>query len=641
MAPLFKHGFATLQWVYLLKSASALPKLFARDATCDSIVCFPGPDWGAVGGWIDDFINTLPLITSPNSLQGDQKKAPDQDPQIELFITEPSPGSEACTGALPSDDRDSQGEAGDRIMDPCNVGLGQLVWPVDCADTQRNTEIGKLLWSMDPKYMTSDDPLCPQKNGVGFWQAQLAQSQIETLRQQMGIKAVIRNTPYKFGKLMKRSPRKAEPGAVPPKANLKKSLKKRETLSVTRRPTIDDGLIYLSSPPGVEMGSEYVSFAVGKHHVKVWIIDEGLSSTAEDLQGLSIDWMFALGTVSKPSKKNSDPTGHGTCIASKITGHNNGVANSASLTFVKTKPLIGSFLDALAKVFTTVQSGKEPVRGFTVLHISGGYVPTQGDPDMARMRDLIQALVGYQVIIVTSAGQSEDNHNNQNPTINTWPAMLSLEFDIITVGAVDPWRTSPNFGNPLPLTASGPAITVRAPGDGYCAMDTGGDDVEQQQQQPVGGADLAAAHVTGLVTYFLTIYPLRTEMLKEVLLPKTMKNYLQAMSKKRDHQGSTLSVWNGIYGLDEDYVYDEWFGLDPVMWRRLAPAPVPERQQSSLLQQDLSSSFPDMGDDSTTLIGPSITPSGGSSSVTAADSLAEMGDSSSVADDLSSSDIST
>lgn len=622
MTPLFKPIFATLPWLFLPNSAVALPKLFLRDATCDSIACIPGPDWGAVGGWVDDFINTLPLITVPDTFQGDQKKAPSQDPEIELFINEPSRGSEACIGTLPSDDLDSQREAGGGNVDPCNTGLSQLVWPVDCADTQRNTEIGKLLWSMDSKYMTSDDPLCIQKSGVGFWQAQLTQEQIETLQQTMGVKAVIRNMPYEFGKLTKRSPGTARSETVPSGTNLKKSLKKREILSVTRRPSKDDGLIYLSSPPGFEMGSEYVSFAVGKHHVKVWIIDEGLIGTAADFQGLSIDWVFALGTVSKPSKKNSDPTGHGTCIASKITGRNNGVADSASISFVKTKPLIGSFLDALAKVFNIVQSSKEPVRGFTVLHISGSFVPNQlGDPELARMRDLIQALVGYQVIIVTSAGQSDNG--NQDPIINTYPAMLSLEFDIITVGAVDPWRGSPNFGKPLPFTATGPSITVRAPGEGYCAMVM---DSEPLQQQPVGGADFAAAHVTGLVIYFLTIYPLRTEMLKEVLLPKTMKNYLQAMSKKRN--GETLSVWNGIYGHDESYVYDEWFGLDPIMWRRaVEPAPVPGsvQPQSSLLQNDLSSSsFPDtsgtiisadVGDDSTTLDDSSfIIPAGGSTS---------------------------
>lgn len=616
MTPLFKLVFATHSCLFLLNSASALPKLFVRDATCDSIACFSGPDWGAVGGWVDELINTLPLITAPNIFQGDQKKAPNQDPQIELFLNEPSLGSEACTGALPSDDLDSQGEAGDGNVDPCNTGLGQLVWPVDCADTQRNTEIGKLLWSMDSKYMTSDDPLCTQKSGVGFWQAQLTQPQIETLRQKMGVKAVIRNMPYKFGKLTKRPPGTANPGTVP---SIKKSLEKREILSVIRRPSKDDGLIYLSSPPGFEMGSEYVSFATKKHHVKVWIIDEGLTSTAEDLEGLSIDYVFALGAVSKPSKKNSDPTGHGTCIASKITGRNNGVADSASISFVKIKPLIGSFLDALAKVFNIVQSGKEPVRGFTVLHISGSFVPIElGGPDVARMRDLIQALVGFQVIIVTSAGQSDNG--NQNPIINAFPAMLSLEFDIITVGAVDPWRGSPNFGKPLPFTASGPSITVRAPGEGYCAMVMDSEPFQQQrpigaapggdavEQQPVGGADFAAAHVTGLVTYFLTIYPLRTEMLKEALLPKTMKNYLQAMSKKRDRPGAeTMSVWNGIYGHDEAYVYDEWFGLDPIMWRRVdpMPAPVPGGQpQSSLLQNDLSSlSFPDTGTSTSTDVG--------------------------------------
>lgn len=610
MAPLFKLTFSTLPWLFLLNSASALPKLFIRDATCDSIACFPEPDWGAVGGWVDDFINTLPLITVPNIFQGDQKKAPSQDPQIELFINEPSKGSEACTSAIPSDDLDSQGEAGYGNVDPCSTGLSQLVWPVDCADTQRNTEIGKLLWSMDSKYMTSDDPLCPQKSGVGFWQVQLTQPQIETLRETMGVKAVIRNMPYKFGKLTKTLPGTAKPGAVPSNANLKKYLKKREILRVIRRPSKDEGLIYLSSPPGFEIGSEYVSFAAGKHHVKVWIIDEGLTSTAEDLQGLSIDWVYALGAVSKPSKRNSDPTGHGTCIASKITGRSNGVADSASISFVKIKPLIGSFLDALAKIFNIVQGGRETVRGFTVLHISGGFVPSQfADPDFARMRDLIQALVGYQVIIVASAGQSDprqDGNGHQSPIINTYPAMLSLEFDIITVGSVDPWRGSPSFGKPLPFTASGPAITVRAPGEGYCAMTV------SSEQQQVRGADLAAAHVTGLVTYFLTIYPLRTEMLKDVFIPKTMKNYLQAMSKKRDRPGGeTMSVWNGIYGHDKAYVYDEWFGLDPIMWRGVVK-PVPKGQpESSLFQNDPSAlSFPgtsgtstntDVGYDSTTL----------------------------------------
>lgn len=608
MATLFRLVFfATLLWLILLSSASALPKLFVRDATCDSIACFPELDWGAVGGWFDDFINTLPLITVPNIFQGDQKKAPNQDPQIELFIEDPSRGSEACTGTLPSDnpvDSHAQGgEAGDGNVEPCNTGLSQLVWPVDCADTQGNAEIGKLLWSMDSKYMTSDDPLCStQKSGVAFWQAQLSQPQIDTLRQTMGVKAVIRNMPYTFGKLTKKSPGTARPGTVPSKANLnKKSLKKREILDVIRRTSKDDGLIYLSTPPGFELGSEYVSFAAGKHHVKVWIIDEGLASTAEDLQGLSIDYIFALGAVSKPSRKNSDPTGHGTCIASKVTGRKNGVADSASISFVKTKPLIGSFLDALAKIFNIVQSSsKEPVRGFTVLHISGSFVPNEmGDPDLGRMRDLIQALVGFQVIIVTSAGQTETTEKNgnnfPNPIVNSYPAMLSLEFDIITVGAIDPWRGSPTFGKPLAFSASGPSITVRAPGEGYCAMVMDSRDapyapveqqqqLEQQQQQPAvrGGADFAAAHVTGLVTYFLTIYPLRTEMLKDVLLPKTMKNYLQAMSKKRD--GETLSVWNGIYGNDETYVYDsrDWFGLDPIMWRRvvepivpLGPEPVP------------------------------------------------------------------
>lgn len=124
-------------------------------------------------------------------------------------------------------------------------------------------------------------------------------------------------------------------------------------------------------------------------------------------------------------------------------------------------------------------------------------------------------------------------------------------------------------------------------------------------------------------------------MLKEVLLPKTMKITYKPCRKRGIPRGQLCRcVWNGIRGHDGGYVYD---GLDPVMWRRVVPAPVPESQQSSLLQQDSSLSFPYMGDGSTGLVSSSITPSGCSSSITAADIL-PTGDFSTVADGLSSSD---
>ena len=99
-----------------------------------------------------------------------------------------------------------------------------------------------------------------------------------------------------------------------------------------------------------------------------------------------------------------------------------------------------------------------------------------------------------------------------------------------------------------------------------------------------------------------------------------------------------ISVKWDLWSWDEGYVYNEWFGLDPVMWCRVVPAPVPERQQSSLLQQDSSLSFPYMGDGSTSLVGSSITPSEGSSSVTAADIILPTGGFSTRADGLTSSD---
>lgn len=584
MAPFLKLAFAVLPSDFL-NSVSGLSSLFTRDATCESAVC---PDWGSVGGWVEQAIKAIPF-TIPGIMNGDtettrdRQKTPNPDPEVELLITEPSQGSHTCTEVSPSDNGDFPGDVGNTNVSPCNTGLGQLIWPLNCADTQQNTDIESLLRSMDSKFMTSNDPLCPQKNGVGFWQAQLTEAQIQILRQNMGVKAVIRNRPYNFGKLPKMPPSTGPPGVVQPR-NTKSPLKRREALAITRRPSRDDGLIYLSSVAKATMGSEYVSFSVEKHPVKVWIIDGGLVSTLEDFKGLSIDWILALGSGNRKNYRNVDPTGHGTCIASKITGRDNGIADSAFITMVRTKAEIGSVLDALGQVFLAIQNGNGP-RGYTVLHISGGYVPIQGDADMGRMRDLIQALVGYQVIVVTSAGQSEEN---ENPVIDQWPAMLSLDFDIITVGAVDPWRNSPNFGRRLPFTASGPAMTVSAPGDGYCARQVPG---EPDGAALVGGSEFAAAHVTGLVAYFLSIYPLKIRMLKEVLLPKTMKNYLQAMSKKRDWEEKVPSVWNGIYGQDPNYQYTNWFGLDPIMWQRFPP-------RQSMLPDDMSFQSA-MGDSST------------------------------------------
>lgn len=574
MAPFLKLACAVLPSDFL-NSVLGLPSLFTRDATCESAVC---PDWGSVGGWVEQAIKAMPF-TIPGIMNGDtettrdRQKTPNPDPEIELLITEPSQGSHTCTEVSSSDNGDFPGDVGNTNISPCNTDLGQLIWPLNCADTQQNTDIESLLRSMDSMFMTSNDPLCPQKNGVGFWQAQLTEAQIQIIRQNMGVKAVIRNRPYNFGKLTKMPPSTGPPGVVQPR-NTESPLKRREALAITRRPSRDDGLIYLSSPAKATMGSEYVSFSVEKHPVKVWIVDEGLVSTLEDFKGLSIDWILALGAGSRKNYRNVDPTGHGTCIASKITGRDNGIADSAIITMVRTKAEIGSVLDALGQVFLAIQNGNGP-RGYTVLHISGGYVPIQGDADMGRMRDLIQALVGYQVIVVTPAGQSEEN---ENPVIGQWPAMLSLDFDIITVGAVDPWRNSPNFGERLPFTASGPAMTVRAPGDGYCARQVPG---EPDGAALVGGSDFAAAHVTGLVAYFLSIYPLKIRMLKEVLLPKAMKNYLQAMSKKRGWDEKVPSVWNGIYGHDPNYQYNNWFGLDPIMWQRFPP-------RQSMLPDDMS-----------------------------------------------------
>lgn len=579
MRPTHSLFFANLLCTHFQTSASALPNIFARQA-CESIVCFPNLDLGSVGGWLEDFMKPIPLgfQTLP---QDDLRTIPDEDtppeitsttpdPDIELFVVDPSRGSKACIEAPPSDDPNAQRGSGQTYMHPCNGAIAQLVWPIDCQDAGRNAEIGKLLLRMDPGYMTSYDPLCPSKDGVGFWQAQLDPQQIEELRQQtdIGLKAISPNWPYEFGTLTETEPSPMKPRSVTSSPGQKGNLKPRRiSLFTEMRRRFDSSIEYLSTPSRTGMAFNYVYFKTFEPKVRVYVMDTGLSPKYNHLGNVEISWIWGLGATEE--RTDDHPTRHGTCMASKIGSDVVGVSSNVKLTIVKMLAQLASFLDALGKVVAAIRTERasNPLE-VCVVHISGGYLPTDGDPDIGRLKDLIQKLVSQQAIVVTSAGFTTTS--TKSNIIDHWPAALAETMDIIAVGGVQTYPAGQprkqEYGLIIPGSKGGPALTVRAPGQGYCAKGTSYSRWAYRESWSLIGSDFPTAIVSGLVAYFLSIPPLREKLLRKdpLRLPRAMKNYLRFMSRARDVDGLVMSVWNGINGITyrEGQEYTDWVGLD-------------------------------------------------------------------------------
>lgn len=567
---------ANLLWLYSIDSASALPEIFARQA-CESIVCVPSVDWGAVGGWMNELIKTVPLGiqtlpkpnfgTTPKEDSPVENPSPTPTPDIQLFIEDPPQGSEVCTEALPSDDFES--DLDQKNIRPCNGAIAQLIWPVDCQDTGRNVEVGNMLFQMDPGYLTSYDPLCPAKDGVAFWQAQLTPPQAEQLREQidLGVRAVSRNSPYKFGELTEVRSSLVKPRDVPSSPGAREDLEPRQlSLFTERRRHFDESLEYLSTPSRDNRGLQYVYFKTFDPKVPVYVMDTGLTLKYNALDNIEIKWIYGLGAEGEPGDPN--PTRHGTCIASKIGGKTVGVTSNVRLTIVRLVAELGSFLDALGKVVASIQEeiALNPMER-CVVHISGGYLPVEGDPDMQRLQDLIQQLINLQAVVVTSAGYT--NTGSKSTIIDHWPAALAETMDIIAVGAVQIGPTDHAkmklFGFFQSGSKGGPALTVRAPAEGYCATGTSATKWVYKESWRVTGSDFPTAIVSGLVAYFLSIPPLREKLLAgPLLLPRAIKIYLQFMSRARDTDQLVMSVWNGLDGLGwkEGQEYTDWIGLD-------------------------------------------------------------------------------
>lgn len=556
---------------------SALPeRLMARQ--CDTLLC-PNPDalWNTLGigaEWLlDTFLRPAPDTTFDDRQQrtDPQYKNPTfSGPQIELQVEGKSPGQDECQLFL---DPDEFNPTGNLDFSLCGQASNHLIWPVGCGDLAQNGIIGKILSKMDEQFITTLDPLCPVENGVAYWQARLTKEQITALKQDQieVVRDITPNTPFKFGELVRGSPDRANPAQqIPTPINYMRArqfTKRLTPLTIIKQADADMSLRFLSSAESLAPpSSAYAYFSQAGAGVRVYVIDTGLDGLANDfIKKVDIRWII-VDDVPAFQRDEDRVTGHGTCMASKIAGEYYGVAKAASLIIVKISSLIGSFLDALGKIIVDLQQfGKKESRGWTVINVSGTWsapLAPQGEsrPDAARLLGLIAKLVEeYEVVVVAQAGSSTGTVQAKYGDVHTWPALLSERYPIITVGAVSSDNNDPEYGKRFPWSLGGSAISVSAPGNGFCTELNG-------EVGYAEGSSFAGAVVSGLVAYFLSIPQLNIyfRSLPAGTLPGVVRDYVKRLQYKR-YQAQE-SVWGGLDANENSPDYLQLPGLMDPAW---------------------------------------------------------------------------
>ena len=414
---------------------------------------------------------------------------------------------------------------------------------------------------MDPGVLASADSLCAIEGGIAFWVLQLTTDQIEQLKteQKQSIRAIEANASIEpLGVLIRSDLKRRDNLSKVSPAEKKGHYDKRDT--VIKQQDLEDvpRLRFISSINNYNAKS-YAYFSPAGAGITVYVVDTGLNDFNHEFASVKIKlWLIALGadpTLSDPS--SSRPKFHGSCMASLVTGRLYGVSKKVDLIVVKITSYVGSLIDGLSKIVQYVKeqarTGKR-VAGYSVVNISWGLRDFQNfESSLKLMEKYIKELSEkYQVVVVVASGQ-DFKSQEQYPDISMWPAKFSLTTDIITVGAVKVTDGEDN-GQRHEWSAGGDALTISAPGEASCASGEPGDAVAWFR-----GTSVAAATLTGLVAYFLSL-PIGDRMRGSpgTNVPAAMKQYVLGLSFPRF--GTSKAISNGLDGDSDKMEWTRWFG---------------------------------------------------------------------------------
>lgn len=580
-------------------AVTASAELVPRQS-CDTLVCPSLPDlswfWGIAGSaaaWfgvqngrkdppLEEFIlqPVPPETIQYPSENRDRRHDPKAENGVEIMITTPNRKStEQCAAITSQGETDIllPGQIGG-FFENCDEQAEKVVWPLNCENGEQNRNIERIMNEMGVKFFTIIDPGCPVQGGSFFWLAQsMTPQQIQALYQQAasGVRAIEDNPPLEF---VETNENPAAWTLVPTNHRRRRdypNVSKRARVNVVKQNS-DLSLAFLSTGPKMKNSGIYSYFSEAGAGVRIYVLGSGFNYISEEFSDRSINWIFANDVSPQKSDAFTDPSSgrsarggggagsskptyphSGTCIASKVLGKYHGVAKRADLTMVKMRSSAASFVSAISKVIRSLRT-KGQTKGRVVLNFTGGFVPKGNSDNFAiACRRIIKILVDeLQVVVVTSAG----GHRREAYTdITTMPALLSLEHNIITVGAVlasnEPLEDLIN-GQRFPWSRGGPALTVSAPGNGQCMSPFGGEvDIS------TGGDVISTAIVTGLVAYVLSLPDLGDSLRAEANTPEAVIRWLRLMSYRRFQ--AQESVWNGLDSERGAGEFENWLGIPP------------------------------------------------------------------------------
>ncbi|WLF79507.1 serine protease [Lodderomyces elongisporus] len=284
----------------------------------------------------------------------------------------------------------------------------------------------------------------------------------------------------------------------------------------------------LTGGGGADSDSKYLFDNEGGKGVVAYVVDTGIMVEHEDFEGRAV-WGEA---VAFPKIKK-DGNGHGTHCAGIIGSKTYGIAKSVDLVAVGVMNLLGagSTSDILKGIEYVVNQHQNDVRtkkkGFkgSVINMSLG----GGASDALDLA--VNAAVRAGVHVAVAAGNDNADACDYSPAKADGP---------ITVGAssiVDARASFSNWGTCVDIIAPGENIDSTYIWSDHTAM---------------SGTSMAAPHVAGLLSYYLSLQPEQTSEYYTLVEPADLKKRLLKYGTKgvlTDVQGSpNILAYNGAGG---------------------------------------------------------------------------------------------
>jgi len=200
------------------------------------------------------------------------------------------------------------------------------------------------------------------------------------------------------------------------------------------------------------------------------------------------DWFYAPEARETRSDDSTDskgnPSGHGSCVASKAAGAIYGVSKNSKLVIVKSSLLQGDIVYSFSKVLDDIIDRNRQRK--TVVVFAATSNGNSEDWSWRRVKSSIEDLIAADAVIIVPSGNRAAFHRRAKDVF-TFPAVWEApDFPLIVAGAVE------NDGTESVYSQGPRHVTTWAPGKVTCAKPSSGT-----------ASDIGTSFSTGMVSVHL------------------------------------------------------------------------------------------------------------------------------------------